>query len=130
MWEGKDIAIKSTYQKYCESAYDPRHIVWTGKVDYYEPEKAVVIYQHGAHPFLYKDRECYEHEKELRGVVIFEPIFDHQIWARGLYIKFDLLKLIDEVVISSKATRADRKNVEGSLQSFGFNKSVRLSSIG
>jgi len=114
MWElclhsNEGVAIKSTFKRLKESfilhTEDDIHI---GKVKYIDYSRDTIPPGNIFNPFLYK-RKAFEHEKELRAVLMkFPPqeetrgkhiLYVDPKWY-GIYVKTDLHVLIDELVVS------------------------------
>ncbi|MFA5101884.1 MAG: hypothetical protein WC525_01905 [Candidatus Thermoplasmatota archaeon] len=114
MWEiclqsNEGVAIKSTYRRLKESfnlhTEDAIHI---GKVKYIDYAKDTIPKGNIFNPFLYK-RKAFEHEKELRAVILkVAPqeamVGKHRFYVDpkwfGIYVRTDLNTLIDTIVVS------------------------------
>jgi hypothetical protein len=114
MWEiclhsNEGVAIKSTFKRLKDSfnlhTEDEIHI---GKVKYIDYSRDTIPIGNIFNPFLYK-RKAFEHERELRAVIMkFAPqgetVGNHILYVDpkwfGIHVKTDLNILIDKIVVS------------------------------
>lgn len=114
MWEtclhsNEGVAIKSTFKRLKESfILHTEDDILIGKVKYIDYSKDTIPAGNIFNPFLYK-RKAFEHEKELRAILMkFAPqeetmgkhiLYVDPKWF-GIHVKTDLNVLIDEIVVS------------------------------
>ncbi len=114
MWEiclqsKEGVAIKSTFKRMKDSFLPHKEDdIFIGKVKYIDYSHDVIPKGNIFNPFLYK-RKSFEHERELRAVLlklmIQEETVEKQVlyvdpkWF-GVYVKTDLDILIDSIVVS------------------------------
>ena len=106
----ESIAIQSTYKKLKECFDSSSETIFIGKVSYIDYDTERMPKGNLLYPFVHK-RKNYEHEKELRAVIMKLPsekgrvISPNQVISgSGLYVNIDIDKLIECVYVSPKAS--------------------------
>lgn len=103
MWQlyttnGEGIAIKSSFIRLCECFNDyVDKDVYIGKVKYIDFENTDIYNHHSLEPFINK-RRCFEHEHELRAVILHSEE-DRKI-KYGCNIPVNLESLIEKIYVS------------------------------
>lgn len=100
------IAVQSTFGRLKNSLKDEDYDIFIGKVKYIDYNKEPMPEDNFLHPFLYK-RKSFEHEQELRAIIMTPPIFkEGEIkghWppiVDGIYVKVDLTELIEKIYLA------------------------------
>jgi hypothetical protein len=143
MWKiclqsNEGVAIKSTFHRLKESFHlhttDAIHI---GKVKYIDYAKDTIPKGTIFNPFLYK-RRAFEHEKELRAVLLQAPLQEDTVakhllyvdpkWF-GVYVKTDLEILIDTIVVSPSVPDWFIDLVISIVNKYGLQKKVEQSEL-
>jgi len=97
------VALQTTYAKLKESLIAEKFFL--GKVQYIDYERSELPDNHLLVPFIHK-RESYEHEQEVRAVIMKPPFrgdqldFDLETINNGLYISVDLNILLETVFVA------------------------------
>jgi hypothetical protein len=138
MWnlytKGDDgIAIQSRFHRLKYSFNDAQEKVYIGKIKYidyktdYMPDGKVL------YPFLHK-RKSFEHEKELRAVIIRyredeDGHVDQSVFEYGDYIPVNLGTLIENVHVSPTSQEWFKNLVQSMMTKYGFNIEVKKSGL-
>ena len=143
MWEiclrsNEGIAIQSTFKRLKDSFIphkeDEIHI---GKVKYIDYKKDIIPKGNIFNPFLYK-RKAFEHERELRAVIMkFAPqeetIGKHILYVDpkwfGIHVKTDLDVMIDKIVVSPSVPDWFIDLVRSIVKKYKLNKKVESSEL-
>jgi hypothetical protein len=125
MWDlylkGNDgIAIKTTYENLLCSIKDLRYKIFSGKVQYIDFQKEMV--SHSVYDTLFYKRKSYQHENELRLVIIasrihawkLQKLFEIQgisanQWQKRMYgnlLTCNLHQLINEIYVSPRSAQS------------------------
>lgn len=112
MWKlycigGKGIAIQSTFKRFKESFDKCKNIeVNISIMNYIDYSSDMMSLQNLFTPYLHK-RKSYEHEKELRAIVLKNILMpENEMWTpyypfkNGTYIPVDLKTMIENVYVS------------------------------
>lgn len=144
MWEiclrsGEGVAIKSTFKRLKDSfIYHKEDDIYIGKVHYIDYTKNTIPQENIFKPFVYK-RKAFEHEKELRAVII-KPSFSrktvenpnftyiHPKWL-GIHVATDLEILIDKIIVSPDVPDWFIDLVTSLVKKFELNKKVSQSEL-
>jgi hypothetical protein len=143
MWEiclqsNEGVAIKSTFQRLKESfLLHKKDDILIGKVKYIDYSRDTIPPGNIFNPFLYK-RKAFEHEKELRAVIMKFPsqqetvgkhlVFVDPKWF-GIHVKTDLHILIDEIVVSPNVPDWFIDLVTSIVKKYELNKKVEQSEL-
>lgn len=128
MWKlylksNEGIAIQSTYKKFKNCILDAEN-VYIGKVKYIDYEIDVINANNILSPFNHK-RKSFEHEKEIRGLIIRWPkeepfSFTKDTIDDGLTISVNLEMLIEKIYISPYAPARFKDLVGGVIKRYGY----------
>lgn len=143
MWEiclqsNEGVAIKSTFKRLKDSfLLHKEDDIFLGKVKYIDYSRAGIPKGNIFNPFLYK-RKSFEHERELRAVILkfasHEDAFEKPIlyvdpkWF-GIYVKTDLDMLIDTIVVSPSVPDWFIDLVTSIMKKYGLSKKVEQSEL-
>ena len=136
------VAIQSTYRRLADSFNKDDIVeVFIGTINYIDYEKERIPIQNALYPFLYK-RKSFEHEKELRVIILDTPTFQPISTTSGtfyierycdlphsLLIPATLDKLIENVYVSPTAQNWFKDLGKSVLKKYGFDKPVIKSSL-
>jgi hypothetical protein len=149
MWQlyssnAQGIAIRSTYQAFCNAFTNYLHAVYIGIIKYIDYDREAIINRRsnmplltGAlEPLLYK-RRSYQHEAELRAVVTWQVPHDElpQIMWRepeetGVLVPVDLDRLIESVFVAPNAEPWFHQVVTSVSAKYGLSSPLRRSRLG
>ena len=129
------IAIQSTYNMLKDSFTKTKEDVYIGKVNYIDYEHQVIEDANLYSPFIYK-RKSYEHERELRAIVMKPP----PLGRKGLDFTVDTIDfginipviidaLIESVYIAPSAPDWFGQLVESALKKYGYTFPINQSTI-
>ena len=128
------IAIQSTYNKFKKSIIDDEK-VFIGKVNYIDYEKEYIDASNILGPFVHK-RKSFEHEKEIRGIVMKWPLgeeesldFSKETITNGVQIKIDLETLIERIYVAPNAPVWFTELVDSVINRYGYNFEVIQSQL-
>ncbi|MBP6301949.1 MAG: hypothetical protein KBB37_06680 [Bacteroidia bacterium] len=122
------IAVQSTYKKLKKSIIDDNK-VYLGIVKYIDYEKDYIDAGNLFGPFVHK-RKSFEHERELRGVLMKWPKstngidFQEETIAGGVPIKVDIEELIEKIYVAPNAPRWFVDLVKTAIKRYGYNIEV------
>jgi len=143
MWEiclksNEGVAIQSTFKRLKDSfILHKEDEILIGKVKYIDYKNNTIPKGNIFNPFLYK-RKAFEHEKELRAVIMkFAPpeeiIGKHILYVDpkwfGIYVKTDLDVLIDKIVVSPNVPDWFIDLVESIVKKYKLNKKLEPSEL-
>lgn len=143
MWDiclhsNEGVAIRSTFRHLKESFN--RHMeddILIGKVRYIDYASDTIPTGNIFNPFLYK-RKAFEHERELRAVLLKIPPGDSIIGMHhayldpkwfGIYVKTDLDVLVDKIIVSPSVPDWFIDLVISIVQKYGLHKNVEQSEL-
>jgi len=127
------IAIQSTYKKLKRSLIDEEKIL-LGVVKYIDYETASIAADNLLSPFVHK-RKSYEHEQEVRALVIKWPTggqgfdFGSDTIVGGLKIKIDIETLIERIYVAPSAQDWFAELVAAVVSRYGYNFKVEHSRL-
>jgi len=129
------ISIQSTYNKFRESFHETEDVIYIGKVNYIDYEHQVIENANLYSPFLYK-RKSFEHERELRAIVIKPPRmgpkgldFTTDTIDTGILIPIQLSILIEKVYVAPSAPNWFARLVESTTAKYNHNFPIIQSSL-
>ena len=143
MWEiclqsNEGVAIKSTFRRLKDSFLPHKQDdIFIGKVKYIDYTREMIPKGYIFNPFLYK-RKSFEHERELRAVLlkfasqqesVEKPILYVDPKWFGIYVKTDLDRLIDAIVVSPSVPDWFIDLVSSIMKKYGLNKKVEQSEL-
>ena len=143
MWEtclqsNEGVAIKSTFKRLKDSFnFHKEDEIHIGKVKYIDYSKDTIPTGNIFNPFLYK-RKAFEHEKELRAVIMKfasqdETYGKHILYVDpkwfGIHVKTDLDVLIDKIVVSPSVPDWFIDLVLSIVKKYGLIKKVEQSEL-
>ena len=139
------IAIRSTYRALCESFRNYPHPVYVGTVNYIDYDQELIrdpgsntpLMFNLMYPLMHK-RRSYQHEAELRALVMWEPRFRGNslkpIWrpakATGMSVRVELGLLIESVFVAPNTEPWFRKVVDSVSAKYGLPIQPRQSRLG
>jgi hypothetical protein len=131
MWElylktDEGISIKSNFKRLKESIIDTESKVHIGKVNYVDYEDYWMPEGNALFPYLHK-RKSFEHEKELRAIILKLPMIEDIDF--GINIKIDIETLIEGIYIAPTAPKWFAELVESVVKRYGFNFQVTQSNL-
>lgn len=127
------IAIQSTYAKLKKAIIDDE-TVFIGKVNYIDYEKEYIDARNILSSFVHK-RKSFEHEKEIRALVIKWPFgeneldFSQETITNGISIKVDLENLIEKIYIAPSAPHWFAELVEGVIKRYDYKFEIVQSNL-
>jgi len=127
------IAIKSTYSRLKKSIIDDE-IFFIGKVNYIDYEVDYIDPTNFLGPFVHK-RKSFEHEKEIRAVIMKWPTIDGKMdfskvtIINGLPIKVDVETLIDKIYVSPTAPKWFMDLVSAVVRRYGYDFDIIQSEL-
>jgi hypothetical protein len=127
------IAIQSTYKKLKRSLIDAEQI-FLGVVKYIDYEKEWITDGNMLSPFVHK-RKSYEHEQEVRALVIKWPTgeqgfeFDNETIVDGLRIKADIETLIERIYVAPSTPNWFSELVKAVVNRYGYEFKVEHSKL-
>lgn len=139
------IALQSTFKRLSDSFIEKGdvHFGMINYVDDYDKEKIdnfeSLLFGHLWFPYMFK-RKCFEYEKELRAVVLFEPntgkAMKQCLTKRGIIgmpewldVPVDLHVLVEKIYVSPTAGRWFVELVKSVVKKYGLNLEVVLSPL-
>jgi len=143
MWEiclqsNEGVAIKSTFKRLKDSfILHNEDEILIGKVKYIDYSRDIIPKGNIFNPFLYK-RKAFEHERELRAVIMkFAPkeetVGKHILYVDpkwfGIHVKTDLNILIDKIVVSPNVPDWFIDLVTSIVKKYELNKKVEQSEL-
>ncbi len=143
MWEiclqsNEGVAIKSTFRRLKDSFLSHKQDdIFIGKVKYIDYTREMIPKGYIFNPFLYK-RKSFEHERELRAVIlkfaspqesVEKPILYVDPKWFGIYVKTDLDRLIDAIVVSPSVPDWFIDLVSSIMKKYGLSKKVEQSEL-
>ena len=99
--EKDGVAVRTTYARFMEALIES-HPIWVSRVQYRDYRKDPIPWRNAILPFFHK-RVSFEHEREIRAVIISPSSERSQGESDGFYTKVDLDKLIEEIVVAPLA---------------------------
>jgi hypothetical protein len=144
MWEiclqsVEGVVLKSTFKRLKDSfIHHKEDDIYIGTVNYIDYSKNTIPSGNIFNPFLYK-RKAFEHEKELRAVIIKPSLrkktlgkhnfsYIHPKWL-GIHVKTDLEILIDKIIVSPDVPDWFIDLVSSLVKKFELNKKVEQSEL-
>lgn len=128
------LAIQSTYRNLRDSLRTDKS-VYIGQVKYIDYEHQVIEGDNALAPFIHK-RKAFEHEKELRAVIVESPPpspkgldFKVETIKKGVLIPVDLRVLIQRVYIAPQASVNLVDNIRFLIEQHGFSFDVTVSGL-
>ncbi len=143
MWEiclqsNEGVAIQSTFKRLKESFHLHKgDEIFIGKVKYIDYKKENIRKANIFNPFLYK-RKAFEHERELRAVIMkYVPTQEtdgkHILYVDpkwfGIHVKTDLEILVDKIVVSPSVPDWVIDLVKSIVKKYGLNKKIEASEL-
>lgn len=141
MWKlylksNEGLAIQSTFRKLISSFNDdPSYAIHVGKVHYINYERYFMPETNLFFPYLHK-RKSYEHEKELRAIIMNIPSnegggidIDATPFEDGHKEPVDLDILIQKIVVCPTAPKWITELIEKVLEKYSLNKKVEQSDL-
>lgn len=129
------IAIQTTYQKFRDSFSKTTENVLIGKVSYIDYEKESIKTGNFLTPFVHK-RKSFEHEREIRALVMRPPIddekglnFNRETINHGVSIPVDINKIIEKIFVSPEAPTWFTELVKAVVKRYGCNYEVTQSDL-
>jgi len=129
------VAIRSTFGRLCRSVQEVNEDVLVGLVnylDYEDPHGEVLPHDNALYPVMHK-RKSFEHERELRAVIVPVP---NTAWAEflrmglaGIDVPVNLDVLVEEVRVAPAAAQWFSDVVREVVSKFGLTCPVELSSL-
>lgn len=122
------IAVQSTFKKLKKSIIDNEQ-VYLGVVKYIDYEQDLIEEGNILRPFVHK-RKSFEHERELRGLIMKWPIssdslnFDEDTIDRGLPVKVDIEELIEKIYVAPNAPSWFTTLVNTAVKRYGYDIEV------
>ena len=122
------IAVQSTFKKLKKSIIDDQKI-YLGTVRYIDYEKDHIDGGNILGPFLHK-RKSFEHERELRGLIMKWPTgsdginFEEETIEGGIPIKVDLEELIEKIYVAPNAPGWFVNLVKTAVKRYGYDIEV------
>jgi len=120
------IAIQSTFQRLRDSFSRAENDVYIGKVSYIDYNHEVIDNPSILSAFLYK-RASYEHEKELRAVILRLPgagprglDFSRETMDNGILVPVDLPLLVQTVYVAPNAPSWLTNLIKSVMHTYGF----------
>ena len=128
---GIGVVVRSSVARLIESLADAPDLVQIGQVHYVDFQTAIVPGGNAFWPLLVK-RLSFDHERELRAIVIHAPLnsqnaLDFDVAPEHLLVPIDLSQLIEAIYVAPGAWYADV--VREVLLRFGLTCDVRQSSM-
>lgn len=128
------LAIRSTFKrlKDCFHVHKDEESINIGKVKYVDYDKFKIPEGNLFNPFLYK-RKSFEHEQELRAIILkFPPPEEttgkHILYVEpkdiGIYISADLNILIDEIVVSPTSPSWFKDTIKSVINQYALKKNI------
>jgi hypothetical protein len=128
------LAIQSTYGNLRDSLRTNKS-VYIGQVKYIDYEHQVIEGDNALAPFIHK-RKAFEHEKELRAVIVQSPPpgpkgldFKVETIPKGIPVPVDLHVLIQRVYIAPQAPVGFVEKIRSLIDSHGFKFDVEISCL-
>ena len=138
---GEGIAFQSTLKRLSESFTNKDRILF-GMINYvgdYTKDLSInnfnkITFWHLSYPFFFK-RKCFEYEKELRAVILTEPVTEKakkqyltkrgiRGMPEGLDEPVDLHMLVEKIYVSPTAEKWFGELVKSVVEKYGFNIAV------
>jgi len=122
MWKlylksGEGVAVQSTVANMINSFNNTPHQVHIGKIEYVDYEHAVIDWKNIFSPAMYK-RKSYEHEKELRAIIM------NGENVSGKLVSTDINVLIDRVHVAPNSQKWYYELVKKTVKRYGLDKEV------
>lgn len=95
------VAVRTTYGRFMEALIED-HAICVSRVQYRDYRKDPIPWTNAILPLFHK-RVSFEHEREIRAVILEPPPEGSPEGPVGLYAKVDLEKLIEEIVVAPLA---------------------------
>jgi hypothetical protein len=132
MWKlylksNEGIAVQSTYQSLRDSLIDEEK-AFLGIVKYIDYEKDSIDSANVFSAFVHK-RKSFEHEREVRALVLKVPARDEETIAHGLKIKVDLERLVKAIYVAPSAPSWFAELVDALIQRYGYHFQVKHSNL-
>lgn len=127
------IAVQSTYHKFRSSIIDDEK-VYVGVAKYIDYETEWIDAGNLLSPFVHK-RKSFEHEREIRALVIKFPSgdngmdFDQETIDYGLKIKVDVERLIEKIYVAPSSPAWFAELVRAVVQRYGYDFQVVQSKL-
>lgn len=138
MWKlylsnNEGVAIQSTFKKFANCFHDVKEGVYIGTVNYVDYDSVIIPDDNAFWPFVHK-RKSFEHEKELRAIMMKLPPGADSDWLKaqeipGLEIQVDLEALIEKIHISPTAPLWFKDVVKSTCEKFNLNKEIQDSKL-
>ena len=123
------IAIQSTFNCLKKCIIDDEETVYIGKVKYIDYETEFINAGNMLEPFVHK-RKSFEHEKEIRALIVKWPTakegFDmtKETIKDGLLIKIDIEALIQKIYVAPNAPKWFSDLVKAVVNRYGYSFDV------
>ncbi len=121
---GQGIAIQSTFKRLKNSFTDNKNEISIVQVEYINYQQDKFPSKNPLNPFAFK-RESFEHEKELRAVIIKLPPFKKY----GVSLTVTLDNLIDKIYVAPSSSDWFFRLVKSTTGKFGLDKPVLKSDL-
>jgi hypothetical protein len=132
MWKlyGGAVAIRSSVQALSDSMAAASEKIYLATVKYID-EKTGEIPIHDGHLPLVHKRKAFDHESEVRGIVLQSLPEDlaSSNAARGIFVPTDIRTLVKEIYVSPNSTRVFLETVEGMAKQYGLECPIIRSSL-
>lgn len=139
MWEiydknGSAVAIRSTFQRLCDSFKDYPLEVHIGRVKYIDYDTESLQNLNAFEQLLHKKVQ-YGHENELRAIIMhlppehYSPVPILDITNNGEYVHVELDTLIEEIIVSPESPKWFIHLVESINKKYYLNKRVQPSNL-
>jgi len=140
---GQGIAIQSTVNRLEQCFGSERSQsgfiepgIFIGKVKYVDYNNEEIPEGYLINPFFYK-RKSFEHEKELRAIIMRYPtkrrgvnfIKSPDVFTRGEYLDIDLETLVEKVYVSPMSPDWFKSLVESVMKKYGIDKKTAVSDL-
>ena len=127
------IAVQSSYRKLRDSIIDDEKI-YLGLVKYIDYETEWIQVGNVLSPFVHK-RKSFEHEREIRAIVVKWPIgekgldFDRETISHGVKIRVDIERLIERIYVAPSSPEWFADLVRGLVRKYGYDFEVVHSNL-
>lgn len=138
MWKlyirtGEGIAIQSTFERYVKSMVDARYDIYVGLVKYIDYDRDLIPEDNGFNPYVYK-KLAFEHEKELRGVIVHTETADGKAGdilppESGINTIIDIKTLIEKIYVAPTSPEWIFQLTKSMVRRFGLDIEVVRSNL-
>lgn len=118
------LAISTTFQKLIVALEAFQEPIYIGSITYLDYSSETVPYGNALYPLFHK-RKSFEHERELRGVIINEINSNKE----GVTVKVNLNELIDVIYVSPTAPSWIQEVVEDICMKYGLVVDIKQSDL-